>query len=213
MRAAIYLRVSTAEQTPDNQERELRAAAERMGHEVVEICRDHAVRAARARAPGLRGPAIRTLPAARSTWSWRGRSIGSGAATCSPSSSTCARPWFFLHQPGLDTTTSSRRAMFGMLSVFAAFERKSASAFLGGGTGEGGGFNACRRRSDSTDSASIIRSAFDFQHLCAGGDRGAVTCGSEIDCPVVPGYASSLIQQLPGNPLWVGRNRLASVSP
>jgi hypothetical protein len=63
-------------------------------------------------APGLRGPAIRTLPAARSTWSWRGRSIGSGAATWSPSSSTCARPWFFLHQPGLDTTTSSRRAMF-----------------------------------------------------------------------------------------------------
>lgn len=53
MRAAIYLRVSTAEQTPDNQERELRAAAERMGHEVVEICRDHAVRAARARAPGF----------------------------------------------------------------------------------------------------------------------------------------------------------------
>lgn len=35
-------------ETPDNKERELRAAAERMGHEVVEVCRDHAVRAARA---------------------------------------------------------------------------------------------------------------------------------------------------------------------
>ena len=33
MRAAIYLRVSTDEQTTDNQERELRAAAERMGRE------------------------------------------------------------------------------------------------------------------------------------------------------------------------------------
>ena len=29
----------------------------------------------------------------------------------------------FLHQQGLDTTTSSGRAMFGMLSVFAEFER------------------------------------------------------------------------------------------
>jgi DNA invertase Pin-like site-specific DNA recombinase len=37
MRAAIYLRVSTDEQTTDNQERELRATAERAGHEVVAI--------------------------------------------------------------------------------------------------------------------------------------------------------------------------------
>jgi DNA invertase Pin-like site-specific DNA recombinase len=29
----------------------------------------------------------------------------------------------FLHQQGLDTTTSSGRAMFGILSVFAEFER------------------------------------------------------------------------------------------
>ena len=43
MRAAIYLRVSTAEQSTDNQERELRAAAERMGHEVVEVYRDHGI--------------------------------------------------------------------------------------------------------------------------------------------------------------------------
>jgi DNA invertase Pin-like site-specific DNA recombinase len=39
MRAAIYLRISTAEQTTDNQERELRAAAARMGHDVVEVPR------------------------------------------------------------------------------------------------------------------------------------------------------------------------------
>ena len=40
MRAAIYLRVSTDEQTTDNQERELRASAERAGHEVVAVYRD-----------------------------------------------------------------------------------------------------------------------------------------------------------------------------
>ena len=40
MRAAIYLRVSTNEQTTDNQERELRAMAERARHEVVAVYRD-----------------------------------------------------------------------------------------------------------------------------------------------------------------------------
>ena len=49
MRAAMYLRVSTAEQTTDNQERELRAAAERMGHEVVEFYRDHGISGSKGR--------------------------------------------------------------------------------------------------------------------------------------------------------------------
>ena len=40
MRAAIYLRVSTDEQTTDNRERELRATAERAEHEIVAIYRD-----------------------------------------------------------------------------------------------------------------------------------------------------------------------------
>jgi DNA invertase Pin-like site-specific DNA recombinase len=40
MRAAIYLRVSTDGQTPANQERELRAAAERIGHDIVAVYRD-----------------------------------------------------------------------------------------------------------------------------------------------------------------------------
>ena len=37
MRAALYVRISTREQTADNQERELRAVAARMGHEMVEV--------------------------------------------------------------------------------------------------------------------------------------------------------------------------------
>ena len=36
MRAALYLRVFTTE-TTENQERELRLAAARMGHEIVEV--------------------------------------------------------------------------------------------------------------------------------------------------------------------------------
>jgi DNA invertase Pin-like site-specific DNA recombinase len=35
----------------------------------------------------------------------------------------CAGIGLYLHQQGLDTTTSSGRAMFGMLSVFAEYER------------------------------------------------------------------------------------------
>ena len=66
MRAAIYLRVSTDEQTTDNQERELRAAAERMGHEIVAVYRD----------AGISGSKGRDR-----TWSTR---------TASPSSSTPA---------------------------------------------------------------------------------------------------------------------------
>jgi hypothetical protein len=40
MRAAIYLRVSTDGQTTANQERGLRLAAERIGHEIVAVYRD-----------------------------------------------------------------------------------------------------------------------------------------------------------------------------
>ena len=43
MRAALYLRVSTTDQTTDNQERELRAAADRLGHVIVEVYRDHGI--------------------------------------------------------------------------------------------------------------------------------------------------------------------------
>jgi DNA invertase Pin-like site-specific DNA recombinase len=40
MRAALYLRVSTTDQTTENQERELRAAADRLGHVIVEVYRE-----------------------------------------------------------------------------------------------------------------------------------------------------------------------------
>jgi DNA invertase Pin-like site-specific DNA recombinase len=49
MRAAIYLRVSTDEQTTDNQERELRAAAERIGHEIVAVYRDAGISGSKGR--------------------------------------------------------------------------------------------------------------------------------------------------------------------
>jgi DNA invertase Pin-like site-specific DNA recombinase len=48
-RAAIYLRVSTIDQTTANQERELRQVAERAGWKVVEVYKDHGVSDAKGR--------------------------------------------------------------------------------------------------------------------------------------------------------------------
>ena len=48
-RVAIYLRVSTLDQTTANQERELREVASRTGCEVVKVYRDHGVSGAKGR--------------------------------------------------------------------------------------------------------------------------------------------------------------------
>jgi DNA invertase Pin-like site-specific DNA recombinase len=48
-RVAIYLRVSTLDQTTANQERELREVASRMGCEIVKVYRDHGVSGAKSR--------------------------------------------------------------------------------------------------------------------------------------------------------------------
>jgi len=48
-RAAIYLRVSTLDQTTANQERELREIADRMGCEIVRVYKDHGISGAKGR--------------------------------------------------------------------------------------------------------------------------------------------------------------------
>ena len=48
-RAAIYLRVSTLDQTTSNQEHELRQAAERAGWQVAKIYKDHGISGAKGR--------------------------------------------------------------------------------------------------------------------------------------------------------------------
>jgi hypothetical protein len=78
MKAALYVRTSTNDQTTENQERELRAVAARLGHEIVEVYADNGISGG-----GIGGrPLIvyaATRPAGGSTSSWPGRSIGSGA--------------------------------------------------------------------------------------------------------------------------------------
>jgi DNA invertase Pin-like site-specific DNA recombinase len=49
MRAALYLRVSTSDQDTERQERELREAAARAGHEIVEVYADNGISGAKGR--------------------------------------------------------------------------------------------------------------------------------------------------------------------
>jgi DNA invertase Pin-like site-specific DNA recombinase len=127
-RTALYLRVSTIDQTTANQERELRQIASRMGCEIVKIYRDHGVSGAK----GRNGrPAFDSLckAAARREFdmvmAWSvdrlGRSLQDLVAFLSELHALGVD--LFLHQQGLDTTSPSGKAMFQMLGVFAEFER------------------------------------------------------------------------------------------
>ena len=127
MRAAIYLRVSTQDQTTDNQERELRAVAERIGADVT-VYRDHGISGAKGRD---KRPAFDKLcrDAARRridivmAWSVDrlGRSLQDLVGFLGEVHALGVD--LYLHQQGIDTRTPAGKAMFQMCGVFAAFER------------------------------------------------------------------------------------------
>jgi DNA invertase Pin-like site-specific DNA recombinase len=127
-RAVLYLRVSTLDQTTANQERELREVAERMGCEIVKVYKDHGISGSKGRD---KRPAFDKLcrDAARREFdvvmAWSvdrlGRSLQDLVVFLSELHSLGID--LLLHQQGLDTTTPSGKAMFGMMGVFAEFER------------------------------------------------------------------------------------------
>ena len=127
-RAALYLRVSTIDQTTANQERELRQVAERAGWEVVKVYKDHGISGSKGRD---KRPAFDTLHKAAArreidivmAWSVDrlGRSLQDLVAFLSEIHA--AGVDLFLHQQGLDTTTPAGKALFQMMGVFAEFER------------------------------------------------------------------------------------------
>jgi len=127
-RAAIYVRVSTDEQSVENQEAELRATAERMGHEIVAVYRDKGFSGAKGRngRPGFnamhRDAARRRFDMVMA-WSVDrlGRSLQDLVAFLSELHALKIE--LYLHQQGLDTTTPAGKAMFQMMGVFAEFER------------------------------------------------------------------------------------------
>jgi DNA invertase Pin-like site-specific DNA recombinase len=127
-RIAIYLRVSTSKQETNNQRRELEAVARRSGWKIVKIYEDAGISGAKGRdgRPGL-DALLKAVNAKEfelvATWSVDrlGRSL-----TDLLSILQCLRDKrvdLFLHQQGLDTSTTAGKAMFQMLGVFAEFER------------------------------------------------------------------------------------------
>ena len=127
-RVAFYLRVSTGEQTTENQRRELEQVAKRSGWDVVEIYEDAGISGANGRE---KRPAFDKLlkDASRrefdlvAAWSVDrlGRSLQHLVAFLGELHAL--KIDLYLHQQGIDTTTPAGEAMFQMMGVFAQFER------------------------------------------------------------------------------------------
>jgi DNA invertase Pin-like site-specific DNA recombinase len=127
-RAVLYLRVSTADQTTANQERELRQVAERAGWEIVHVYKDHGISGAKGRDKRPAFDALHKAAARREfnvimAWSVDrlGRSLQDLIGFLSEIHA--AGVDLFLHQQGQDTTTPAGKALFQMMGVFAEFER------------------------------------------------------------------------------------------
>ena len=127
-RIAIYIRVSTSKQDTDNQRRELEAVAERSGWRVVKVYVDAGISGAKGRdqRPGL--DAMMNAVNAKefdmvASWSVDrlGRSLTDLLSILQGLHDKGVG--LFLHQQGLDTSTTAGKAMVQMLGIFAEFER------------------------------------------------------------------------------------------
>jgi DNA invertase Pin-like site-specific DNA recombinase len=127
-KAVIYSRVSTNEQTVENQLRVLREVAEKRGLEVVREISDEGISGAKGRneRPGfdelIKG-SVKNEWDIILVWdvSRLGRSLQHLVSFLEDiQSANCD---MYIHQSGIDTSTPSGKMMFGMLSVFSEFER------------------------------------------------------------------------------------------
>jgi DNA invertase Pin-like site-specific DNA recombinase len=128
-RVALYVRVSTADQTTASQKRELAAWAKRAGHQLVRVYEDQGISGAKGRDgrpqfDALLKAAVRREFDVIAVWSSDrlGRSLPHLIEVLQTIRDTGTG--LYIQTQAVDTTTPSGRAMFGMLSVFAEFERE-----------------------------------------------------------------------------------------
>ena len=126
MKAALYFRVSTTDQNPETQAREVRAFVEARGWEVVETYRDVGVSGARARRPAL----DQLLKDA-----WRGRFEAVVVWDLSRMARSSSRAFRVLREleqmkvrliavkQTFDTDTPLGKAFFTLAAMFAELER------------------------------------------------------------------------------------------
>jgi DNA invertase Pin-like site-specific DNA recombinase len=129
MRVALYLRVSTSEQTVANQRDELQRVAASKGWAITHEFADEGISGAKGREhrPAfdqlLKGATRREFDLV-AAWSVDrlGRSVQDLVAMLSElRANDCG---LYLHRQAVDTTTPSGRALFQMLGIFAEFERE-----------------------------------------------------------------------------------------
>ena len=127
-RVAIYLRVSTSKQDTENQLLELSAVADRSGWDIWKVYEDAGISGAKGRdkRPGL-DAMMKAVNAKQfdmvAAWSVDrlGRSLTDLLGILQGLQEKGVD--LFLHQQGLDTSTTAGKAMFQMLGGFAEFER------------------------------------------------------------------------------------------
>src|SRR5256714_4597091 len=184
-RVAIYLRVSTSKQDTDNQRRELEAVAARSGWQVVRVFEDAGISGAKGRDKRPALDAMLKAANARefellAAWSVDrlGRSLTDLLSILQALHDK--RVDLFLHQQGLDTSTSAGRAMFQMLGVFAEFERGIIRERVNAGLARarGNGVKLGRRRVKPSVEARILelRDKGDGIHMI----RKKLTIGTSV---------------------------------
>jgi DNA invertase Pin-like site-specific DNA recombinase len=131
MRTALYLRVSTDDQTTENQERELRMVCDRNQWDIVNVYLDHGVSGSHGRDKRPQFDAFWKACTRRevdrvAAWdiSRVGRSLKDVVTFLDEMNAL--KVGVYLHQQAIDTATPAGLAMVQMAGVFAQFERSMA---------------------------------------------------------------------------------------
>jgi DNA invertase Pin-like site-specific DNA recombinase len=129
-RVGIYLRVSQADQTTDNQLLDLQRVAEQRGWDIAETYVDHGVSGKSDRRPALdrlRRDAMHGKLDVVAAWSVDrlGRSVAHVVSLLHDL--TEQKVAVYLHQQQVDGTTTAGKAMLAMCAVFSEFEWNTTS--------------------------------------------------------------------------------------
>lgn len=129
MSVIIYARVSTKTQSTDRQIEELKIVAEKSGWDVIAVLTDQGISGSKGRKdrPAL-DEALKMITQRKAdrllVWSIDrlGRSLQDLIATLNEIQG--AKADLYIHQQAIDTRTPAGAALFGMLGVFATFEKE-----------------------------------------------------------------------------------------